>query len=214
MPLTPDSLFAAVGASPVGVVSWNARIPRANPTAGVYVVSVNAGHDESSPPGPARISEEECAAWLERADELTLHGQRPTPSELAAHVAWWWLPEEPVVYIGKATNLSVRVSDYYKTPLGAPRKHGGGRWLKTLQGLRRVFVHWAKVATAENARNAEDEMLRVFAHRAAVPRSYPTPDVVLPFANLQRDRTPAERADGGPLTLLRDHRIRRPASSA
>jgi hypothetical protein len=188
--------------------------PETKRSSRVYVVSANEGHDDASMPGPARVSEEECAAWLRRADGLTLHGQRPTPSELAAQVARWWLPDEPIVYIGKATKLSGRVRDYYKTPLGAPKKHGGGRWLKTLVGLRLHFVHWALVATAEDARHAEDEMLRVFAETATLPDSYPTPNVVLPFANLQRDRTPGERAEGGPLTLTRDHRIRKPASPA
>jgi transcription elongation factor GreA len=102
-----------------------------------------------------------------------------------------------VLYVGmSAASIGARVAAYYRTPLGDPRPHAGGHWLKTLSGLDRLRVWWAETEAAEEY---EDGLLEAFA--AAVPADAAAalhdPTVVLPFANLQS-------ADG----VRKDHGIR------
>jgi len=55
-----------------------------------------------------------------------------------------WLPDEVILYFGKANvSLRDRVGAYYATRLGKRRPHAGGRFLKTLAVLDELWVHCA-----------------------------------------------------------------------
>jgi len=82
-------------------------------------------------------------AWalIEEGDWALLrgdYGRRPSADAFAARIASFWLPDEPIVYIGLATSLRSRVSGFYRTPIGARRPHAGGWLLKTLSILDRL----------------------------------------------------------------------------
>jgi transcription elongation factor GreA len=122
--------------------------------------------------------------WIERVPSLELDGHRPTPHELAARLGAFWLPQESVVYIGRTTaSLAGRLAAFYRTPLGDPRPHAGGHWLKTLSVLDRLLIWWAETDAPEEY---EDALLTAFGSGidAAALGLY-DPSLVLPFANLQ-----------------------------
>ncbi|HLA15788.1 MAG TPA: transcription elongation factor GreA, partial [Candidatus Limnocylindrales bacterium] len=91
---------------------------------------------------------------------------------------------EPILYIGRSNaSLAGRVNAYYRTPLGDPKPHAGGHWIKTLSILDETRVWWAETDAAEEA---ELSLIEAFADgvdpksAAALPAGSP----VLPFANL------------------------------
>jgi hypothetical protein len=163
-------LLRSVGLDPQGPVTWGTPVPESGP--GVYVIETPTALDD------APLDETVIAGWLRRVPGLTVDGVRPTPSVLAARLASFWIPDERIVYIGLAgTSVAKRVGQYYRTPLGDPRPHAGGHWLKTLVNLDELRVWWA--ATDAPA-GMEDALLTAFA-ASVRGRS----GLVLPFANLE-----------------------------
>ena len=153
---------------PAGPVTWWTRVPCRVP--GVYVIETPDPLEEA----PLDVSA--IAAWTERVTSLRVDGMRPSVAVLAQRLGSFWIPNERVVYVGLAgTSVASRVGQFYRTPLGNPRPHAGGHWLKTLSGLETFRVWWAETgdpATAENA------LLKAFALRHGG-------GLVLPFANRQ-----------------------------
>jgi hypothetical protein len=101
MPTTVAEAFAAVGLSPEGVVRWG-ETPKVSAT-GVYIVSLTkslgAHHNKliSAPLAPAEFEH-----WLGACPSLTLDGVRPEKQQLMARIQRFWLPDEVILYIGRA----------------------------------------------------------------------------------------------------------------
>ncbi len=121
---------------------------------------------------------------LGRRPELTLDGSRPLADQLAKRLGSMWLPDEPVIYIGKATSIGSRVNQYYKTSIGARSPHAGGWPLKLLPNLDELWVHWAKNPMPELA---EQKALAAFVHNVSngAMSQLVDPDHPYPYANLE-----------------------------
>lgn len=169
-------LLASVDLTPDGTVTWGERIPSILP--GVYVIETPAPLPE------APLDSRAIAAWITRVPNLRLDGRRPTPDQLADRLREFWIPDEPIIYIGLAgTNLRTRVGQFYRTPLGNRAPHAGGHWLKTLTGLAAFRISWAET---DDPSRMEDELLVAFADRLSAAARARLPDgPVLPFANLE-----------------------------
>jgi hypothetical protein len=183
VPSRVATVFAAAGLDQEGVVAWGQPLP--NNRSGVYVVATGQEPDSLDRMlAQAPISGAAIEELLAVRPELTLDGQRPTADELASRIAAFWLPDEPIVYIGLATSLRTRVRSFYRTPLGAARPHSGGWFLKTLANLDGLYVHFAPAVDFDAA---EIAMLDAFV--AGVSRATRTrladPDHPWPFANLE-----------------------------
>ena len=147
---------------------------------GVYLIEV------ATPVSAAPIDFNTVGRWLDRVPTLTLDGVRPTGRDLAARLHGFWLPGQTVLYVGMSgASIGSRLGAFVRTPLGDRKPYAGGYWLKTLTGFDRLRVWWAETDAAEEY---EDALLEAFA--AAVPAQVAAalhdPDVILPFANLQR----------------------------
>jgi hypothetical protein len=184
--------MAAAGLRAGGRVPWRAPAPDAP---GVYAICLTgdpgscAGSLASCP-----LSEPAVRKWLRARLELAVDGERPTRRELEARIASCWLPQEVVLYIGKAGgSLRHRVGAYYGTPLGRSKPHAGGRFLKTLTVLDELWVHYA-VCDSDRAEGAEEAMMGAFIGdvSASSCSSLCDPAHPFPFANLEwRRRDPA-----------------------
>ncbi len=183
MPTSVAEVFAAVGLASHGPLTWGKR-PRTRES-GVYVVSLTSSLDafDAALPRPP-FNDDAFRAWLSRCPRLTLDGTRPAADQLKRRIEGFWLPDEIIVYIGRATNLSSRLGDYYRTPIGASRPHSGGYFLKLLSPLEGLWVHYAPCTDPESA---EGEMIRWFCDGV----SETTKDMLIdqrhpfPFANLE-----------------------------
>ena len=153
---------------------------------GVYAISTTPSIDDVTPCLPeAPIDPAALNSWLRVCPHFLLDGRSPTVDVLADRLQSWWLPDETVIYLGMAgSSLRTRVSNCYRTPLGARRPHAGGHWLKTLSDLDGLLVYWAPTSEPEPS---ELGLLAAFADRvsgstrAALPNSaFP-----IPWANLE-----------------------------
>lgn len=182
--VTPRELFSAAGLAEVAAVPWGSPVLSASP--GAYVVGVRDDADDPRGAGPLLLDLDALAGWLDESPGgVRLQGAPATVRSLADQVAQWWLPDEPVLYVGKATSLRARVGQYYSTPLGARRPHRGGYWIKMLDSPPALTVFYSATATAEAARRAEGLMLRHFGDCARLTGARLDAELTLPWANLE-----------------------------
>jgi hypothetical protein len=122
--------------------------------------------------------------WIEAAPQMRLDNAAPTVDLLSDRLGDFWLPDESILYIGKATALRGRIGEYYRTPLGARRPHAGGHWIKALSILEDTFVHFAVCAEPEVA---EQDLLSAFVASVSseTRRALRDPEHPFPFANLE-----------------------------
>lgn len=181
MPITTSQLFAQAGLRITGTVQWGT--PASSRACGVYVVSLSADPTKQVCLPTAPIDRQRAQAWISRVPTIKLDGLEPTVGTLIKRLREFWLPDESILYIGKATPLRKRINAYYSTPLGSKGPHAGGNWLKTLSMLEETFVHYAEVADCEKS---EAELLGIFT-RAVSPTTLKRirdPERPFPFANL------------------------------
>jgi hypothetical protein len=102
----------------------------------------------------------------------------------------FWLPDENILYFGKAPKRSYRkgvgnrVGEYYKTDYGEAKPHAGGHWLKALKNLNELFVYYVET---ENCGEIEINMLSYFCENVSDGTRSQLRDkkLSLPFANLE-----------------------------
>jgi hypothetical protein len=180
MPITVASCFASAGLAPTKVVPWRESLRERNP--GVYVLSLTSEKDASTPAiASAPIDIVEIERLMLSRPHLQLDRKQTTSSLLALRLSCYWLPTEPILYIGQTSKpLQSRLQEFYRTPIGARAPHAGGWWVKALTCLSDVYVHYAPTDTFEES---ERKMLRYFVANADVPQHAERPHDGMPFAN-------------------------------
>jgi hypothetical protein len=197
VPSTVADIFAAARTSPSGVVPWGTPIPSARASGtrtGLYVVALTetlCGTSGALPNAP--IADGALGQLLGVRPELRLNRRRPSRKELGARLAGFWFPDEVVVYIGLAGprktvsadgEVAHRVSEYYKTALGARSPHAGGWPLKVLACLDDLHVHFGYCHDVDAA---EKRAIGHFADHVSTDTraGLHDPARVMPFANLE-----------------------------
>jgi len=160
-----------------GPAVWGAPVRSSRP--GVFVVEL------PDPIAEAPIDHNLLRRWMERVPALTLDGEVPTPRDLAAHLASYWLPGETVLYIGSTPrSLGGRVAALVATELGDRRPFGSAYRLRTLRDVTKLRVWWAETAAPEEHADALATAFAAGVDPASVAR-LPDPSLVLPFANVE-----------------------------
>jgi hypothetical protein len=185
MPTTIAQILASEGLALKGVVKWGNRVN--SNSGGVYIVSLssdpsqNFGVLENTP-----LSLDVIKEWLSRVPTFRLDGKiNPSTEAVASRLSKFWLLDENILYIGKTDGeLRKRVGQYYRTPLGAPKPHHGGHWLKVLSNINQLFVYFAECSNAEAH---ETRMLHLFVGNvsATTLKMLHDPQHPYPFANLE-----------------------------
>src|SRR4051794_17748287 len=186
------TLIREVGLMADGPVQWGKPVRHNAP--GVFVIELPAPQ-----PSPA-MDLSHVGKWLEHVPDLRLDGARPVSKDLQARLGSFWLPSQPVLFIGStAASVSSRIAGMVKTVPGDRRPASSGFWLHFLRALPDLRVWWAATPAPEEY---EDALLDAFA--GGVPdaerRRLPDPAVVLPWAVL-RSPSGARKTTGitGPL---------------
>jgi transcription elongation factor GreA len=167
----------ALGLLVDGPARWGYPVSSRAP--GVFVFELPEGLAK------APIDHAALRRWLEYVPDLRLDGSRPTPNALATRLAAFWLPREPILFVGRSTRaLGPRVAAFYATRLGDARPNPSGHWLKTLSTMSQLRLWWAETDAHEEF---VDALLGEVAERTdpAVAAALPDPTTVLPFANLE-----------------------------
>jgi transcription elongation factor GreA len=176
-PLNAATLLRTVGLLADGPAVWGRPFAASGP--GVFVVEL------APPRATAPVELTRIGKWIEHVPALRLDGAEPSSRAVAARISSFWIPSTTVLYIGSSTSsIAGRVAAIEATALGDRKPYAGGHWLKTLTGLERARVWWARTAAVEEY---EDALFGAFAE--AIPAEdrarLPDRDVVLPFANLR-----------------------------
>ena len=195
VPSTAEALFTVVGLEPSGPVLFGEPVPEQQP--GVYIVA-HTGDPRAAAPEAGYEPEfavAEIRTWLDTVPSMMLEGVHPTPDDVCAHLREFWLPDEPVLYIGQTgSGLRKRLRQYYRTPLGMAKPHAGGYWLKTLTDYGCTFVFWAATPHSDPER-VEEQMLAAFVRGVDTDsrRLLRDPKRPFPFANLEHPRGNVKR---------------------
>ncbi len=192
---TAAGLFRTVGLMADGPVPWGRPLPPVGP--GVFVIEL------ATPLASAPLDLQRIGKWIERVEGLRLDGDRPTSRALRERLASFWLPSQPVLYVGASeTSVSRRVASLQATVLGDRRPHAGGHWLHALRLPADTHIWWASTTALEEY---EDALLTAFAAglTPAELAALPDPSAGLPFAVLRRP-TGERKATGVTGALILD----------
>ena len=195
MPTSIGDLFRAAGLGIAGIARYGSSVKERWP--GVYVIAntSNLGVSTQQRFEPS-LSMDSIREWARRVPTMQLGDSAPplTPEAVEARLLEFRLPDEPVLYIGKAgtavpsrRSIGDRVADLYDHILGDPRPHRGGHWMKILDDLDQKFVIWAVVTDGRSPEDVENEMLAhfVFGVSPASKAALRDPLHPFPWANLE-----------------------------
>ncbi len=107
-----------IGLAVRGQTAWGVAPPSTKP--GVYLISLSSQADRNDATRPvAPVCEQAVAQWLALVPGLELDGKLgPSVNELVACLQGFWLPDESILYIGKATSLTQRLNQFFRHRLG------------------------------------------------------------------------------------------------
>ncbi len=162
-----------------GPVQWGRPIRHGAP--GVFVFELSAAMPS------ANLDLSRIGKWLERVPDLRLDATRPVSKDLQARLNAFWLPSQPVLFIGSSPgSVAGRVASIAKTVPGDRKPASSGYWLHFLRAMPDLKLWWAATDAPEEY---EDALLAAFAEGvpAAERAALPDPAVVMPWAVL---RTP------------------------
>jgi hypothetical protein len=184
MPTSVAAAFQAAGLEQEGCVQWGTTVEEKGP--GIYAVALTSNYEAVEGVLPAApLAPPKFERWLEVCPKLVLDRlPKPSAAELMERVGQFWLPDETIVYIGRATRLAGRVRQYYQTEIGARRPHSGGYFLKLLSSLDDLWIHYA---TAKGPAGAEHAALEQFVASVSARsrKGLIDPGLPIPFANLE-----------------------------
>jgi len=184
MPSTVSHLLDAASLPLAGVVPWSSVVPSRG--RGIYIVSMSSKFSRNDRVFEAApIDGNAVSRWISRVPAIELDRQpTPSPDELVMRLSEFWLPDESILYVGKATSLRTRVRGYCATPLGDRRPHAGGHWIKTISILSETFVYFAETQTPEET---ESMLIQTFVDGVSsdTKQKLRDPKHPFPFANLE-----------------------------
>lgn len=184
MTISVGELFEKSELQPAGVVQWGHQVPLDRP--GVYLVA--SSPDVSDAVGRSGIYQPDLTAIASLrtiCPSVTVDGAPATSEQLADRIGAFWIPQSAVLYVGLAgTSVRKRINQYYRTQIGQRAPHAGGWWLKSLDNLGDLFVHYA---AADAPKSAEARTLETFAAEVqpSVRRALHDSERIAPFANVR-----------------------------
>lgn len=172
MPITVSELVEKVGLSSklLKKVGWGKQVNMRDE--GIYIVAM------SKPLKRIPINKDKVKSNNWEIDAI------PTDDFILIkkRLSKFWLPDETILYIGKASNVRKRIQQYYKTVNGKSKNHSGGYWLKYINIPNKTYIYYIECANSEAC---EAEMLCAFFEQVSndnKKRLFGT-GIVLPFAN-------------------------------
>lgn len=185
MPTYVKQLFTDSGKEILGQVKWGQKVNCNYP--GIYVVAITDSAEKIVCSVDAPISVKIVQDWITYVPKLNLDGKRPRYEDLVNRLKEFWIPDETILYIGKAgTSLKDRVNQYYNTRLGDPKPHAGGHWIKTLENLSDLNIFWT-TSVGEKAKDVEERFIKNFIRNVSneSKQNLFDPEHPFPFANLE-----------------------------
>lgn len=168
MPTTPTAIFKQIGLKVKGQVKWNNSIPIN--MCGLYVIALTDNADSlvcNKTPSFCDIAFDNWLKTINSGSKQILIDNIPANREsLKQRLLEFWLPDETIIYIGKAgptknRTLRKRVNEYYMTKLCCDKKHAGGHWINVLQNINELTVFFSDYSE-NDIDEMEEKMLSYF----------------------------------------------------
>lgn len=182
MPISPNDLLARTGLTIQQSIQWG-NVPSATQP-GVYVISLskdpmkNDGLLDTAPIDPQKVQ-----TWINRVPTFTLKGTcSPSAISVCDYLQQFWFDDESIVYIGMATSLRTRLSQFRGHVLGNRKPHAGGHWLKTFHNPSDLYIHYAILKSRDEAKQKEDDALMQFKTQVSSKHQLRLSNSI-PFAN-------------------------------
>jgi hypothetical protein len=185
MPTSIESLEKKFNLKYEGCYQWGSSF--INSGNGIYIISQSKDKG-FLPKANLEISfnANQMDAWLRNAPNILLHGLKPSIQDLKRQLKGFWLPDESILYIGKAEKqtLSERICQFYNHKVGKKSPHKGGYWLKLLINLDELHVH---LYSTKDSHKVEEKLLKFFIANVSEKsrKNLIDRELCLPFANLQ-----------------------------
>ena len=190
MPTKINDMIDYFGLQESEKVRWNERIRTEKE--GIYIVSTSETPDSNSRLfDKMPISNEIINRWINKVNGFELDGKLTFDNvKIIERLSQFWLPDENILYIGKAPirrngkGLGNRVNEFYKTNYGDRRPHAGGHWLKALEVLNDLYIHYV---LCNNSGEIEIDMLEYFINNVSIKSKaiLRDKDLMLPYGNLE-----------------------------
>lgn len=158
---------------------------------GVYVVSTSNEPDKHlGITDKPNFDDQQIELWISKLPDFQVDGVPATLTNLKNRLTEFWLPDESILYIGKApkrksnSGISCRVMEYFTTIIGYRSPHSGGQWIKTLKDLKSYTVYYG---ACNNPAGIKKEMMSFFmgnVSEATLSKLYDK-QLPLPFANIK-----------------------------
>jgi archaellum component FlaF (FlaF/FlaG flagellin family) len=185
MPISVSHVTSAFNVEVIETVKWADSISENRN--GIYIISTNPRLEfVQKEKSHINFNQSQVEIWQINAPNIMLNGTKVSSEDLMNQLKRFWLPDETILYIGKAEkqSLSKRIGQYYSHKVGEKGPHKGGYWLKLLNQLDELFVH---VIPTSNSAQIEEAMLHFFMEHVSKESKSDLIDkkLCLPFANLQ-----------------------------
>lgn len=186
MAVTVEEIFNAVGIKNFNFIKWGEIKKHSIPNKpGIYVIALPSAQQE------LEVDKKAIENWMEKSGRVSIEGKTATLADLITELKKHWKLNETILYIGQTSTsvdgLKKRLGDFYGHSTGNNGPHSGGYWIKLLNNLNNLNVHYA---VCEDSYEKEFKMLMYFAMKVAENESIF--DIAglgkyLPFANLTAD---------------------------
>lgn len=188
MPTTVCELFETHSLELAGKYKWD-NIDVAD-YYGLYIISLSDNPNENKNLLKKPIFNNVAIhKWIETANKITVDGEKPSVEIIKNRLTEFWLPDESILYIGKADKQKVdkRVGQFFTHKMGKKSPHKGGCWVKTLSNLSELNVYTIKIDNRAKIDETEKNLLKqfIFGVSAETLNILRDKNLPLPFGNLE-----------------------------
>lgn len=157
MPLTINKLLNNFNLELTGQVKWGEIIK--STACGFYFVSISNDPDKIESWKSPDFNDTAIQSWIDlvknNGKNILIDKRVASIRDIKNRLYNLWLPDETILYIGKAgpnkkRTIKKRVNEYYKTRLGCNGKHAGGHWINTLSRLNDLTVFYSEFEENDN----------------------------------------------------------------
>ncbi len=189
MPTTIKTIFSEFNITDIYKVKWEECVYDINQ--GIYIVSSNtSSHENIGLQEKPILNDQVLQKWINKLSNFLIDNRKTTLFSLKSRLTEFWLPDESILYIGRAkkrsnnSGLGVRIHEYYETDIGERGPHSGGQWLKTLKNIDSFFIYYGYCNLPEKI---ESKMLEYFMSNVSSDSKVKLKDkdLPLPFANIR-----------------------------
>lgn len=192
MPTSVSDLFQNVNVNNIQNVKWGDVISEKEQ--GVYVISLSDDKNYKPKNVYPEFDVNAIQQWIDKAPDFKINSKAPTVESVKQRLMKFWLPDESILYIGKAPRrkngkgIGNRLSEFYRTKIGSRSPHAGGHWFKTFKNLRSFSIFYAVV---DDPAGIEYKMLNYFMESVSKKSLKYLKDkrFPMPFANVRLEIT-------------------------